>query len=72
MIRFLTEEIRVQFHLLPLERQRQIHLQADSLLEQGKSLTVLFACAETSELSVRIDEEFNGVRSFDSDNSRGE
>lgn len=67
MIRFLTEEIRIQFHLLPLERQRQIHLQADSLLEQGKTLTILFACAETSQIAVRIDEEFHPPVKIDLD-----
>lgn len=69
MIKFLTEEIRVQFHLLSLERQRGIMNHARDLLGEGKTLTVTFADSETSELSVRIDDESYPVRSFESDNS---
>ena len=68
MIKFLTEEIRIQFHRLPLDRQREVMIQADGLfLLEGKSLTVLFADAETLELTVRVEEKPHVVGPFNRD-----
>jgi len=56
MITFLTEEVRTQYHLLGLDLQREIQLLADHLLGENKSITILFADATYSEVSIRIDE----------------
>jgi hypothetical protein len=62
MIEFLTEEIRTEFHLLPLDRQREIRELAQSRYYEGYVTTVTFVDIITStesEVSVRIDKKFN-------------
>lgn len=65
MISFITEEIRAQFHQLPLERQREIIRAAEDIFPQGKTVTVVFADAETLEIAIRINEEFDPLGSVD-------
>lgn len=50
MLAFLSPEIQMEFHRLPLERQRDV-IQA----AEGTSLLVLFVDSETLEIAVRVD-----------------
>lgn len=59
VIKFLTEEIRTQFHLLPVEVQSNFQSDAEYFAARGMTLQILFADAETLEVSVRIDKELN-------------
>ena len=62
MIEFLNAQVREEFHLLPLERQRSILESAERLAKFGQVIKVLYVdrINETqSELSIRIDQKFN-------------
>lgn len=60
MISYLTEEVRTQFHLLPVAIQIEIN-EADARFSGiGKSIKILFVDAESSEISIRIDSQLNG------------
>lgn len=62
MLLFLNNDVRSEFHLLPLDRQREIIETASRLESEGKTITVLFVDridAETSEISIRVDEQSN-------------
>jgi len=49
MLTFLSPEIQMEFHKLPLERQRDV-IQA----AEGASFEILFVDLETLEVAVRI------------------
>lgn len=57
MIRFLNEDVRVRFHNLPVDTQREW-----LALAAKHDLTVLFVDdSDGLEISVRIDEKLNPV-----------
>lgn len=60
MIKFLTEEVRMRFHELPVDRQREFQD-----LAERQIVTILFVeyDGESSEVSVRIDEKLNHIGS---------
>ena len=59
MINFLNDSVRLEFHKLPIDRQREIQEICGNLQEAtGKTYTVLFVDIvddKTSEISIRID-----------------
>lgn len=62
MISFLNDQVRTEFHLLPLDRQKHLLDTAESLQKSGQGITVLFVDRineKISELTVRIDQKFN-------------
>lgn len=59
MIEFASEGIRTQFHLLPIDQQLSVHAEARRVEPLGFVLTVDWADAENSELSIRIDKKFD-------------
>ena len=59
MIEFISEEVRLQYHMLPIDKQADVEHAARTLLPQGKIVTVTFADAETSEVVIRVDEKFD-------------
>lgn len=64
MVRFLSEHVRTEFHLLPLSRQMEVTEAAERLAVEGLITVVLFVERETdgsSEISIRIDKEFDPV-----------
>jgi hypothetical protein len=61
-VKFLNEDIRANFHLLPIDTQKGFMLEDAYFTSIGMTLTVLFADPESSEISVRVDKEFNDTR----------
>ncbi len=62
MIKFLSPEIRTEFHLLPLDKQRELIIAAEDFEKNGKTVTVVYVERfddGTSEMAIRIDHEFN-------------
>lgn len=58
MIEFLNEAVRQEFHLLPLDRQREFMGMGQALFRHDQTLVVLHVeriSATTSEVTVRID-----------------
>lgn len=57
MIKFLTEDVRLRFHELSVDRQRELQSFAEK-----NDITILFVMIEengTSEIAIRIDEKFD-------------
>lgn len=54
MISFLSDEIRIEFHLLPVSIQIEINELSARLEGKGLSLEILFAGSGSSEISIRI------------------
>lgn len=66
MLEFLNEEVRQEFHLLPLDRQRMFLGMADRLSHEGFRLKILMIDrlgTQSSEVSIRIYEKFDEIRS---------
>lgn len=61
MIEFASEEIRRQFHLLPIDRQLGVHAESRRVESLGFVVVVEWADSENSELTVRIDKKFDPV-----------
>lgn len=62
MINFLNDEVRREFHLLSLEKQREFMHLGEQLRRTKQRLTVLYVerfSTTTSEITIRIDQEFN-------------
>lgn len=58
MISFLNQDVREEFHLLPLDSQRSIQEAAEFVSRLGKTLIVLFIDQRSGapEITLRIDE----------------
>lgn len=57
MIQFLTEALRQEFHLLPIERQKAMQDLAEYFREKGMSVQVIYLQVHpdgTSEIEIRI------------------
>lgn len=57
MIKFLNEDVRLKFHELPIDRQRELQS-----FGEKNDITILFVMIEEngiSEVSIRIDEKLN-------------
>lgn len=59
MIYFLNGDVRAEFHLLTLDKQRAMMDFADELNVKAKKLTVLFVDSIGSEISIRIDDKLD-------------
>jgi len=62
VIRFLNDAVRGEFHLLPLDRQKEITDSAEHFGKKGMIITVLHVYRVTekiSEIAIRIDPQFN-------------
>lgn len=61
MIQFLNDDVRKEFHLLPIDRQQELLSLADLAAKRGQVITVLYAegSKKTSEITIRIDAEFD-------------
>lgn len=61
MIRFLNEDIRLRFHCLPIDRQRDWETVASVYEHKGYRLTITYVEQDerTLEVSIRIDEELD-------------
>lgn len=60
-MKFLNSDVRQEFHLLTLDRQREFIQLSESFAKKGKALTIIFVDRiddKTSEVFVRLDEEF--------------
>jgi len=65
MIEFLSEEIRTRFHRLPADEQLGFVRLAERLATTGSVLTVVDVeqwGKASHEISIRIDEKFDGIR----------
>lgn len=64
MIKFISEDVRLLFHSLPVEKQGEWIDVAAGYEKRGQNLTVLFVDQEedgTLEVSVRIDKKLHIV-----------
>lgn len=62
MIEFISEEVRAEFHLLPLDRQREIMSAAEYQFARGYVTTITWVeiiSSTESEVSIRVDEKFD-------------
>ena len=62
MIKFLNDQVRREFHLLPIDRQREFQDSAEHFAAKGLQLTVLHVeryGEKVSEVAVRIDQKFD-------------
>lgn len=59
MIKFLNDQIRGDFHLLPVDTQKAFQIEAEYFADRAMTLTILFVDPETSEVSVRVDKQFD-------------
>ena len=66
MIKFINEQMRSEFHLLPVERQLEFERYAKSYAVTGQVITIM--CVERwgpgpdqSEVALRISKEFDPV-----------
>lgn len=65
MIEFISEEVRTEFHLLPLERQKEIIDTAARMAHKGYITKVLFVerlSTTVSEVAIRFDQQFDKAR----------
>lgn len=62
MIEFISEEVRAEFHLLPLDRQRE-HMEAAAFqFKRGYITTVLWVeriSTTESEVAIRVDKKLD-------------
>ncbi len=61
MIKFLNEAIRAEFHLLPIDRQKELTDSAEHFEGRGMDVTVLYVDridTKVSEITIRIDQKF--------------
>ena len=61
MIKFISEKIQTEFHLLPVDLQLEWYNTAMKFMSQGKTITVVNIehWPEGSEVDVRIRQEFD-------------
>lgn len=65
MLEFASEEVRTEFHLLPLDRQREVMQMAQAQFYKGFVTTVVWVdiiSSRESEVMVRIDKKFDSAR----------
>lgn len=61
MISFLSDEVRLRFHSLPVDQQQEWEAMAQAMKHLGRHVVVLFVDDELSEVSVRIDDQVDTV-----------
>lgn len=62
MIEFLNDSVRTDFHLLPVDRQKELTDFAEQVLKCGQVLKVLYVEKvndKVLEVSIRIDKKFD-------------
>jgi hypothetical protein len=62
MLNFLNEDVRKEFHLLPLERQREFMKMSEGLRHYEQSLTILHVDhfgQGSSEVLIRLEAQYN-------------
>ncbi len=62
MIEFLSEEVRTQFHLLPLDRQREVMEASQFQFDRGYVTTILWVeiiSSTESEVAIRVDKKLD-------------
>jgi len=60
VIEFISEEVRAEFHLLPLDRQREVMQAAQAQFDRGFITTIVWVeiiSSQESEVSIRINEK---------------
>lgn len=61
MIEFLTPDVELRFHNLPIDRQREWQDMADRYLKRGQVLQILFVdqTEDALEVSIRVNKKFD-------------
>jgi hypothetical protein len=61
MIDFLTPEVELRFHALPIDKQREWLDQAERYLERGLQLQILFVeqSDDGLEVAIRVNKKFD-------------
>lgn len=61
MIDFLTPEVELRFHTLPIDKQREWLDQAERYLERGLQLQILFVEQNDDglEVAIRVNKKFD-------------
>lgn len=62
MISFLNDQVRTEFHLLSIDRQKGFLIQAEALEKIDQILTILFVDRineRTSEVTIRLDHKLH-------------
>lgn len=64
MLKFRNEDVRGEFHLLPLSKQKEFTEMAERFSKKGMNLTIMFIDhygPQTLEVSIRINDNLHLV-----------